>query len=76
MRPVSQTVSTAPVATLGYTLHFTYIEPLTNGWLESSTDLTHWEKRNDFTVTNGQWLVKMDPSKPSEFYRAGGEPLP
>jgi hypothetical protein len=55
---------------------FIYRVPLTNCWLESSTDLAHWEARNDFTVTNGQWLVKMDPSKPREFYRAGGETVP
>jgi hypothetical protein len=77
-RDSDQAVVISPLpASFGITFPlFVYPVPLTNGFLESSTDLVHWEERDDFIVTNGEWLVKMDPSKPREFYRVGGEPLP
>jgi len=62
-------------------LHFAYRQwPLTNCCLESSTDLVHWENRDDFSVetnANGivDWRLKPAPLKPREFFRIAGETI-
>ncbi|HEX4262742.1 MAG TPA: hypothetical protein VH597_00270 [Verrucomicrobiae bacterium] len=74
---VQSSIGPPPPSAIIVLLPFVYHEAdLRDCFLESSTDLVHWEGRSDFTVTNGRWFVKMDPSKPWEFYRAGGESLP
>jgi hypothetical protein len=60
----------------GYILHFVWTNnfPLTNGMVESSTDLVHWEDDWDAMPTNGvDWWVPNN--KPCEFFRAKGQPL-
>jgi hypothetical protein len=60
---------------------FRYSTPLTNCYLESSTDLFHWTVRDDYWIgTNADgttyWNVRADKSCPREFYRVGGEAIP
>lgn len=67
-------VISPPPLTNEIVLHFIYPCALTNGFIESSTDLVHWETRTDYTVDNANtWTLHPDLSKPMEFYRAGGE---
>ena len=64
-----------------FVLHFTYAQwPLANCSLESSTDLVHWETRDDFSVetnTDGiiNWRLQPAPLKPREFFRIAGETI-
>lgn len=68
-------------------LHFEFPCPLTNCYLQSSTNLTEprdWENRYDFTVVTNDvdgtnqfgWSIRLNPERLWEFYRAGGETLP
>jgi hypothetical protein len=57
---------------------FAYSPPLTNCFLQSSTDMIHWTTREDFWVTTNAagttyWNLRADPSNPREFYRIKGE---
>jgi len=59
---------------------FHYSPPLTNCYLESSTDLLHWTVRDDYwTSTNADgttyWNLRSDKSNSREFYRIGGESI-
>jgi len=62
-------------------LQFIYQQrPLTNCHLESSTDLVHWENRDDFSVetnANGTVVWRLTPAslKPREFFRIAGETI-
>jgi len=65
-----------PPLTNEIVFHFIYPCALTNGFIESSTDLVHWETRTDYTVDNAStWTLHPNPTKPMEFYRAGGETI-
>jgi hypothetical protein len=65
-----------PPLTNEIVFHFIYPRALTNGFIESSTDLVHWETRTDYTVDNADtWTLHPDPTKQMEFYRAGGEAI-
>jgi hypothetical protein len=61
--------------------HFIFpVDDLTNRYVESSTDLLNWVRRDDITLvtnitdaeTNIFWNLPRDMSKPREFYKAGG----
>ena len=59
-------------------MHFDYARPLTNCFLQSSTDLVHWDDRFDFfigTNTDGSelWSLRTNPFRPCEFYRVAGD---
>jgi hypothetical protein len=70
----SQTVIGPAPATNEIVFHFVYPCALTNGFIQSSTDLVHWETRTDFIVDDANtWTLRPDPTKPMEFFRAGGE---
>lgn len=57
-----------------YVLPMRYTVPLTNCWLESSTDLVHWQRDWNFSVmSNGDWRVTNAGG--NKFYRVGGEIL-
>lgn len=59
-------------------LHFIYpVLPLTNGYLQSSTDLVHWVYRYDFTNdAKGDWYLTNHADLPDQFFRAGGDTIP
>lgn len=71
---------------VGFDLRFIFTQPLTNCYLQSSTDLIHWQNRYDFTVDTNvidgtnvsySWSIQDPiPVRPSEFYRAAGESIP
>jgi hypothetical protein len=75
----SQTLSTVlppPPVTNEIVFHFIYPCALTNGFIQSSTDLVHWETRTDYTIDEtNTWTVHPDPMKQMEFFRAGGETI-
>jgi hypothetical protein len=80
----SSTLNSQPLSTIGppppltneIVFHFIYPCALTNGFIQSSTDLVHWETRTDYTVDNAStWTLHPDPTKRMEFYRAGGEAI-
>jgi hypothetical protein len=50
-----------------------YKSPMTNCWLESSTDLKHWQQDWNFTTNGSDWIVS-NPRGP-RFYRVSGELL-
>jgi hypothetical protein len=59
---------------------FHYSAPLTNGYLESSTDLLHWTVREDYWIgTNADgttyWNLRSNKSNRCEFYRIGGDAI-
>jgi hypothetical protein len=55
---------------------FTYSQSLTNGFVESSTDLVDWIRRDDYTIDpDGAWHLHDDPSQGTQFYRGGGETI-
>jgi hypothetical protein len=69
-----------PPVLSGFVLHFIFPCALTNCYLQSSTDLIHWENRYDFSLeTNFDgsigWHLPLIPSRPCEFYRTGGESI-
>lgn len=76
-----ETVLPPPPVTNTVLLHFTYSQcPLTNGYVQSSTDLIQWQTRQDFAVTtNGDgsvdWTLPND-GQPQEYFRAGGCTIP
>lgn len=60
---------------------FTYSVPLTNCWIELSTDLVHWRNANenyDYTMStnsDGSWSLIPNMNLPYAFYRVFGEQL-
>jgi hypothetical protein len=70
----------APAATNAIVLQLMFPAwPLTNCYLMSSPDLVNWQRREFFSVTNGQtveWQINYDPNTPNEFFMAGGETIP
>lgn len=77
----SSMVVLPPPVLSGFVLHFIFPRALTNCYLQSSTDLIHWENRYDFSLeTNFDgsigWYLPLSLSKPCEFYRTGGESIP
>lgn len=73
LRPASVVL---PPPAPGFILHFVWTNKmaLTNGMVESSTDLVHWEDDYEALPTNGvDWWVPNNT--PCKFFRAKGQPL-
>jgi len=81
-RPTLLSLPTPPPVT-GMNFTFAYSVPLTDGYLQSSTDLVHWETRTDYVIQTNlvsgtnrlQWILPRDPARQREFYRAGGQTI-
>lgn len=70
----SQTVVAPPTNTVVFQIF--YDHAITNEWIESSTDLVKWVRRDDVTIDpDGMKRLHDDPSQGNQFYRGGGETI-